>query len=142
MSNTSEIVLTAPATEMSTHHGKEFLGFGTFTHLGVIPSWFMKLFFYPKVKNKNGVIKFAPYGLRKVELAFVVKVKDEAKTGKYGLKLKVRFDRIDDLLYLDTYFSQLVPVQKTVQGKMKLSLISMRFLRRDTSLDTRKKVET
>ncbi len=62
-----EIILTAPATEMSTHHEKEFLGFGTCTPPGVVPSWFIKAFFYPKVKNKNGVVKFAPYGLRKIE---------------------------------------------------------------------------
>jgi len=71
MSNTAEIVLTAPATEMSTHHGKEFMGFGTCTPPGVVPSWFVKFFFYPKVKNKNGVVKFAPYGLRKVEAALI-----------------------------------------------------------------------
>lgn len=69
--NTAEIVLTAPATEMSTHHDKEFLGFGTCTPPGIVPSWFVKLFFYPKVKNKNGVVKFAPYGLRKVEAALI-----------------------------------------------------------------------
>ncbi|RLI75490.1 radical SAM protein, partial [Archaeoglobales archaeon] len=56
---------------MSTHHGKEFMGFGTCTPPGVVPGWFVKLFFYPKVKNKNGVVKFAPYGLRKVEAILI-----------------------------------------------------------------------
>jgi len=67
----AEIVLTAPATEMSTHHGKEFMGFGTCTPPGIVPSWFVKLFFYPKVKNKGGVVKFAPYGLRKIEAVLI-----------------------------------------------------------------------
>jgi radical SAM superfamily enzyme YgiQ (UPF0313 family) len=62
-----EIVLTAPATEMSNHHGKEFLGFGTCSPPTVIPSWFIKTFFYPKVKCKNGEVTQAPYGLRKIE---------------------------------------------------------------------------
>jgi len=63
----AEIVLTAPATEMSNHHGKEFLGFGTCSPPTVIPSWFIKTFFYPKVKCKNGEVTQAPYGLRKIE---------------------------------------------------------------------------
>jgi len=62
-----EIILTAPATEMSDHHGKEFLGFGTCAPPTVIPSWFIKAFFYPKIKCKNGVVTQAPYGLRKIE---------------------------------------------------------------------------
>jgi len=31
------------------------------------PAWLLKTFFYPKVSNKNGIVKYAPYGLRKVE---------------------------------------------------------------------------
>uniref|UniRef100_A0A7C4W3X3 B12-binding domain-containing radical SAM protein n=1 Tax=Geoglobus ahangari TaxID=113653 RepID=A0A7C4W3X3_9EURY len=67
----AEIVLTAPATEMSTHHGKEFLGFGTCTPPSIVPGWFVRLFFYPKVENENGLVRFAPYGLRKVEAALI-----------------------------------------------------------------------
>ena len=63
----SEVVLTAPATEMSDHHGKEFLGFGTCSPDTAIPPWFIKLFFYPKVKTENGEVTQAPYGLRKIE---------------------------------------------------------------------------
>ena len=70
---------------------------------------------YIKVKTPAQKIPALP-PLQPVNLAFVVKVKDEAKAGKYELKLKVRFDRIDELLYLDTYSPQLFPVQKTVQN--------------------------
>ena len=71
---------------------------------------------YIEVKTPAQKIPALP-PLQPVNLAFVVKVKDEAKAGKYELKLKVKFDRIDDLLYLDTYYPQLFPVQKTVQGE-------------------------
>ena len=67
----AEIVLTAPATEMSNHHGKEFMGFGTCTPPSIVPSWFVKLLFYPKVENNDGIVKFAPYGLRKIEAALI-----------------------------------------------------------------------
>ncbi len=63
-----EIILTAPATEMSDHNGKEFLGFATCTPPSVVPVPFLKRFFYPKVKiNRDGSVKYAPYGLRKIE---------------------------------------------------------------------------
>ncbi len=62
-----EVILTAPATEMSNHHGKEFLGFGTCSPPTVVPSWFIKLFFYPKIRCRNGEVAQAPYGLRKIE---------------------------------------------------------------------------
>jgi len=67
----AEIVLTAPATEMSNHHGKEFMGFGTCTPPSIVPSWFVKLLFYPKVENNDGIVKFAPYGLRKIEAVLI-----------------------------------------------------------------------
>ena len=66
-----EIVLTAPATEMSNHHGKEFLGFGTCSPPTVAPSWFIKMFFYPKIRCKNGEVTQAPYGLRKIEALLI-----------------------------------------------------------------------
>jgi len=66
-----EVILTAPATEMSDHHGKEFLGFGTCSPPTVIPSWFLRLFFYPKVKCRNGEVTQAPYGLRKIEAKLI-----------------------------------------------------------------------
>ncbi len=80
------IILTAPATEMSTHHGKEFLGFGTCTPPGVVPGWFVRYFFYPKVKNKKGVAKFAPYGLRKIEAALIERGFDVATVHPYDIE--------------------------------------------------------
>lgn len=67
----SEVILTAPATEMSTHRDREFLGFGTCAPPTVIPPWLLKMFFYPKVSNRKGVAKYAPYGLRKVESVLI-----------------------------------------------------------------------
>ena len=63
----AEIVLTAPATEMSTYHGKEFLGFGTCSPREAIPAFLIRNLFYPKVRTEKGIAKFAPYGLRKIE---------------------------------------------------------------------------
>lgn len=69
----SEVILTAPATEMSTHRDREFLGFGTCAPPTVIPPWLLKTFFYPKVSNVKGVVKYAPYGLRKIESILIEK---------------------------------------------------------------------
>ncbi|MFX0096185.1 MAG: B12-binding domain-containing radical SAM protein [Candidatus Hodarchaeota archaeon] len=67
-----KIVLTAPATEMSDHNKRIFLGFGTCFPPVIIPPWFLRLFFYPKVRTKkNGIAKYAPYGLRKIEAILV-----------------------------------------------------------------------
>ncbi|MFX1350906.1 MAG: B12-binding domain-containing radical SAM protein [Promethearchaeota archaeon] len=67
-----KIVLTAPATEMSDHNKRIFLGFGTCFPPAIIPPWFLRLFFYPKVSiKKNGAAKYAPYGLRKIEAILV-----------------------------------------------------------------------
>ncbi len=71
---------------------------------------------YFEVKTPEQKIPALP-PLKPINLAFIVKVKDGAKAGKYELKLKIKFDRIDKLLYLDTYSPQLFPVQKTIQGR-------------------------
>jgi len=64
----AEVALTTPATEMSNHHGKEFLGLGTCTPPTVVPSRFVRMLFYPRVKSKNGKVVEAPYGLRNEEI--------------------------------------------------------------------------
>lgn len=66
-----EIVLTSPATEMSDHHRREFLGFGTCSPTPPFPRWLVKLLFYPTIENQKGVARFAPYGLRKVEASLL-----------------------------------------------------------------------
>ncbi len=70
---------------------------------------------YVEVKTPEQKIPALP-PFKPVHLQFVVKVNDDAKTGEYQLKLKVKFDRIDGLEYLDTYPPQEVPVQKVVSG--------------------------
>lgn len=69
--NSQKIVLTAPATEMSNHYGKIFLGFGACISNPPFPSWFTKLLFYPEVKHVNGEAYFAPYSLRKIEASLL-----------------------------------------------------------------------
>ena len=71
---------------------------------------------YFEVKTPKQKIPALP-PLKPINLAFVVKVSDKAKTGKYDLNLSVKFDRIYELSYLDVYSPQLLPIQKTVQGK-------------------------
>jgi len=66
-----EIVLTSPATEMSDHHRREFLGFGTCSPTPPFPRWLVRLLFYPTIENSKGVAHFAPYGLRKVEASLL-----------------------------------------------------------------------
>ena len=70
---------------------------------------------YIDVKTPEQRIPALP-PLKPVRLQFVVKVKDDAKTGRYELKLRVKFDRIEDLAYLDMYPPQIVPVQKVISG--------------------------
>jgi len=62
-----KIILTAPVTEMSNHHGKIFCGFGACISTPPFPSWFVKGLFYPPVSQHNGQADFAPYALRKIE---------------------------------------------------------------------------
>ncbi|WP_457549203.1 COG1361 S-layer family protein, partial [Archaeoglobus sp.] len=57
---------------------------------------------YIEVKTSEQEIPALP-PLKPVTLPFVVKVKDDAKAGKYELKLKVSFDIIDDLVDVDTF---------------------------------------
>jgi radical SAM superfamily enzyme YgiQ (UPF0313 family) len=68
---TPRIILTAPATEMSNHYGKIFLGFGACISNPPFPPWFTKLLFYPEVKHINGEAYFAPYSLRKIEASLL-----------------------------------------------------------------------
>ena len=70
---------------------------------------------YIHVKTSPQFIPALP-PMNPVTLPFVVKVSEDAKAGKYELVIKVEFDRIDHLLYLDTYAPGLVPTQKTIFG--------------------------
>ncbi|MBS7625931.1 B12-binding domain-containing radical SAM protein, partial [Candidatus Bathyarchaeota archaeon] len=71
MNRHPQIVLTSPATEMTTHHDREFLGFGTCSPTPPFPQWLTRLLFYPTVRNSSGLAHYAPYGLRKVEAALL-----------------------------------------------------------------------
>jgi len=72
-----KVVLTAPATEMSSHYGKIFLGFGACISAPPFPSWFTKILFYPTVKHNNGQADVAPYSLRKIEASLLENGFDE-----------------------------------------------------------------
>ncbi len=69
---------------------------------------------FVEVKTPEQRIPVLP-PFKPVRVRFVVKVKDDAE-GAHGLRLKVEFDRIRDLEYLDTYPPQTVPVEKVVSG--------------------------
>ncbi|MEM3048383.1 MAG: radical SAM protein [Candidatus Bathyarchaeia archaeon] len=71
MNRHPQVVLTSPATEMTTHHDREFLGFGTCSPTPPFPHWLTRLLFYPTVRNSGGLAHYAPYGLRKVEAALL-----------------------------------------------------------------------
>ena len=58
---------------------------------------------YIEVKTPQQKIPALP-PFKPINLPFVVKVKDEAKAGKYELKLRVSFDIIDDLVDVDTFY--------------------------------------
>jgi len=81
-----KVVLTAPATEMSNHHGKEFLGFGTCSPPTVVPAWFIKSFFYPKIESRKGIVGQAPYGLRKMEAKLIEEGFDVVTVHPYDIE--------------------------------------------------------
>src|SRR3972149_117402 len=64
----AKVVLTASAIEMSDFLNNPFAAFvGGFTK-GPLPLWFLRKVLYPPTgHNGNGRVKYAPYGLRKVE---------------------------------------------------------------------------
>ena len=62
------IVLTASRVEMSDFSLDPFLAFGAGLPLGFIPKFLLRKSVYPPLEeNEDGTVKFAPYGLRKVE---------------------------------------------------------------------------
>ena len=96
-----EVILTAPATEMSTHHGKEFMGFGTCTPTGVMPNWLVKFLFYPKVKCKSGIVKFALYGLRKIESVLIENGFNVATVHPYDIERYLRYAKAVGISVMD-----------------------------------------
>ncbi len=97
----ADVVLTAPATEMSNHHGKEFLGFGTCTPPTVVPSWFVKMFFYPKVKCRNGEVVEAPYGLRKIESILIDEGFDVVTVHPYDIERYLKDAKVVGISVMD-----------------------------------------
>jgi radical SAM superfamily enzyme YgiQ (UPF0313 family) len=64
----TKIVLTSSATEMSDYYNNPFVAFVAAFAKGPIPLWILRTFLYPSVdSNGDGQVKYAPYGLRKVE---------------------------------------------------------------------------
>lgn len=71
---------------------------------------------YIKVKTPTQKIPTLP-PFQPTKLQFLIKVSDDVKAGEYDLKLKVKFERIGDLLSLNKFSSPTwVYYQKTVQG--------------------------
>jgi radical SAM superfamily enzyme YgiQ (UPF0313 family) len=64
----TKVVLTSSATEMSDYYNNPFVAFVAAFAKGPIPLWILRTFLYPPIEsNGDGQIKYAPYGLRKVE---------------------------------------------------------------------------
>ena len=64
-----KIVLTASATEMSDFANSPFAAFASGFAKGAVPLWFLRKVLYSPVERNNGdgTVKYAPYGLRKIE---------------------------------------------------------------------------
>ena len=63
-----KVVLTADRTLMSEYNGLIFLGFSACIPKGLIPDWLYYSMFCPSVEtNKDGSVKHAPCGIRKIE---------------------------------------------------------------------------
>jgi radical SAM superfamily enzyme YgiQ (UPF0313 family) len=63
-----KVVLTASATEMSDFHNSPFIAFVAGFAKGPLPLWLLRRKLYPPVEcDSNRRVKYAPYGLRKVE---------------------------------------------------------------------------
>lgn len=73
MTNTGyKIVLTADRTLMSEYGGGLFLGFSACVPKGLVPDRVYFSVFCPSVEaNKDGSVKYAPCGLRKIEAALL-----------------------------------------------------------------------
>ena len=63
----AEIVLTADRTIMSDFHGKMVFGFASCAPENPIPGPILQWLFFPKGKNRNGIVEEAPLGLRRIE---------------------------------------------------------------------------
>jgi len=67
-----KIVLTADRTLMSEYGGGIFLGFSACVPKGIIPDWLYFSLFCPSVEvNRDGSVKCAPCGTRKIEAALL-----------------------------------------------------------------------
>jgi radical SAM superfamily enzyme YgiQ (UPF0313 family) len=65
-------VLTCDRTMASSYHGNMFFGFSACLPQGVLPDWFYYPVFCPSGKaDENGALRFANYGMRKVESALL-----------------------------------------------------------------------
>jgi len=64
-----KVVLTASATEMSDFNNNQFIAFSAGFSKGPVPLWLVRKLLYPPVeRTSDGRAKYAPYGLRKVEV--------------------------------------------------------------------------
>ncbi|MGC9191544.1 MAG: B12-binding domain-containing radical SAM protein [Conexivisphaera sp.] len=72
MSDRLDFVISVDRTLMTTHHGREFIGFMTTGPAVLLPEWLWMWLSAPRVKRgPDGLPKFAPYGLRKIEAALL-----------------------------------------------------------------------
>ncbi|MHC1581439.1 MAG: B12-binding domain-containing radical SAM protein [Candidatus Syntropharchaeia archaeon] len=65
-----KIVLTADRTLMSDYNQNEFLGFAACSP-SFLPVWLFETIFCPSIEEKNGIVEFAPGGIRKLEASLL-----------------------------------------------------------------------
>ncbi len=65
-----DVILSTDRSLMTNHHGRQFLGFGT-TMPVILPRKFIEWLFCPPMKNNEGIVWQAPYGLRRIEARLV-----------------------------------------------------------------------
>jgi len=66
-----KIILTSDRTWMSSYNSIIFAGFATCFPKGYLPDHLFFRLFSPPTESGNGIVKYAPYGLRKVEAALL-----------------------------------------------------------------------
>jgi radical SAM superfamily enzyme YgiQ (UPF0313 family) len=64
------VVLTSDKTLMSSYNSSMFIGFAA-CFPRVLPKWLYTRLFCPTQPSRNGIVKFAPCGLRKIEASLV-----------------------------------------------------------------------
>ncbi len=132
-----EVVLSSDRAMMSNYHGKEFLGFGATSPSVGIPEFLFRWIFTPKPPGKNGVVREAPYGLRKIEAKLIEEGFDTLTVDPSSLKRYLSTAKV--LLITGHDYFGLGPPSTTFSSLVKReSLNAISFRKFITSREIRK----